>query len=173
MARIPYADYQNSTEEIKKAWDEQVRHNGRVTNMKKTLLHSLPAYLAYQEWYPLADEIKPFIGERGVEIFSFAVSTGSNCVLCTTFFRKLLIERGENPEKLVLSEREQLLADFGAQAGRDSTGVDKKLFSRLKAEFTDKEIVQLTAFAGIMAATNIFNNVLEIDLDDYLENFRK
>ena len=31
----------------------------------------------------------------------------------------------------------------------------------------------LTAFGGLMIATNVFNNALRVDLDDYLLPFRK
>jgi hypothetical protein len=31
----------------------------------------------------------------------------------------------------------------------------------------------LTAFGGLMVATNLFNNALKVDLDDYLHAYRK
>ena len=31
----------------------------------------------------------------------------------------------------------------------------------------------LTAFGGLMIATNVFNNALRVDLDEYLHPFRK
>ena len=31
----------------------------------------------------------------------------------------------------------------------------------------------LTAFGALMVATNVFNNALDVDLDDYLEPYRK
>ena len=47
------------------------------------------------------------------------------------------------------------------------------MFSELKKFFTDEQIVTLTAFAGLMIATNLINNVLKVDLDGYLENYAK
>ena len=38
---------------------------------------------------------------------------------------------------------------------------------------TPEQIVALTAFGGMMIATNVFNNALQVDLDDYLQPFRK
>jgi hypothetical protein len=35
------------------------------------------------------------------------------------------------------------------------------------------QIVAVTAFGGLMIATNVFNNALQVDLDDYLQPFRK
>ena len=36
-----------------------------------------------------------------------------------------------------------------------------------------EQIVALTAFGGLMVATNLFNNALQVDLDEYLHRYRK
>ena len=33
--------------------------------------------------------------------------------------------------------------------------------------------MELTAFGGLMIATNVFNNALQVELDDYLQPFRR
>ena len=40
-------------------------------------------------------------------------------------------------------------------------------------EFSEEEIVLITAFGSIMIATNLINNVLKIDLDDNLVSYVK
>ena len=47
------------------------------------------------------------------------------------------------------------------------------VYARLAAEFTSEQIVSLAAFGAMMVATNVFNNALEVDLDEYLEGYRK
>ena len=47
------------------------------------------------------------------------------------------------------------------------------MYARRAAAFTDEQIVALTAFGAMMVATNVFNNALDIDLDGYLEPYRK
>lgn len=74
---IPYIEYETSSEEVQKEIDFQIQQNGKVTNMKKTLLHSLTAFKSYQEWYPLKEEIEKFIGSRGVILFSHAMEKKS------------------------------------------------------------------------------------------------
>ncbi|TPX05020.1 hypothetical protein FJ656_08790, partial [Schumannella luteola] len=49
-------------------------HGGRITNMKRTLLGHVPSFDAYMEWYTLKDELEPYIGERAVSLFSYAIS---------------------------------------------------------------------------------------------------
>jgi hypothetical protein len=173
MSIVQFAKYEDLQDEARHEYDVQVKENGRVTNMKRTLLHSVAAFKAYQQWYPLRDEIQSFIGERGVFVFSLAISTQNECVLCSSFFRKIFIERGEDPESLVLNEKEQLLAEYGSEIAKDPNQIPEELYAKLASLFDEKQIVLLTAFAGIMAATNIFNSALKVDLDDYLENFKK
>ncbi len=173
MSRIDLVRYEDLQDEAKREYDVQVKENGRVTNMKRTLLHSAVAFKAYQQWYPLRDEIQDFIGERGVFVFSLAISTQNECLLCSSFFRKIFIDRGENPDSLVLDDREKLLAEYGSRIAKDPNQISEELYAKLEAVFDDKQIVLLTAFAGMMAATNIFNSALQIDLDDYLENLKK
>ncbi|MBI1317865.1 MAG: hypothetical protein GC168_02815 [Candidatus Hydrogenedens sp.] len=170
--RVHMVEEAEAPEDIRREFAYQVEKNGRITNMKRTLLQSLPAYRAYMEWYTLRDEIEPFIGARGVVVFSHAISTQTDCLICSTFFRRYLIDSGENPDDLALSDTEQLLVDYGRQVAQDPNNVSDALFERLAARFSEKEIVLLTAFAGIMIATNIFNNALRIPLDEVLECYR-
>ena len=44
-------------------------------------------------------------------------------------------------------------------------------WARLKTRFSDRDIVNLVGFAGMMIATNVFNSVLGIDVDKELESF--
>lgn len=172
MPRISMTERDACPPEVQAAYDEQVAKNGRITNMKRTLLHALPAYKAYMEWYTLRDEIEPFIGARGVIVFSHAISTQNDCLICSTFFRRYLMDSGENPDALALDDTEQLLVDYGQQIARDANNVSDALFARLQARFSEKEILLLTAFAGIMIATNLLNNALRVPLDDYLYEYR-
>ena len=42
-----------------------------------------------------------------------------------------------------------------------------------RASFDADQIVALTAFGGLMVATNLFNNALRVDLDEYLWSYRR
>lgn len=161
-----------ATPEQRAEIEAQLAKNGRMTNMKRTLLHSLPAYKAYMEWYTLRDELEPVIGARGVIVFSHAISTGTGCLICSTFFRRFLIDSGEDPDNLTLDAREALLVDFGRQLAVDAHGVTDETHGRLAAEFSEGEILLLTAFGGIMIATNILNNALRVPLDESLYRYR-
>jgi alkylhydroperoxidase family enzyme len=145
---------------------------GRMTNMKWTLAHSPVALEALLQWYPLHDEVQPLLGERRTLIFCHAISVQNDCLICATFFRRLMIDGGEDPDELALDELDALLVDFGRRLATDPHSVDDELRSRLSAHFTDAQIVLLTSFGAIMVATNVVNDALGVPLDGYLEPYR-
>ncbi len=48
------------------------------------------------EWYPLRDEVAGFLGDRATTLFAHAISTQSDCLICSTFFRRILIDVGDS-----------------------------------------------------------------------------
>jgi alkylhydroperoxidase family enzyme len=153
--------------------EKHVAAHGSVTNMKRTLAHSPVALRVLLEWYSLRDEVLPFLGERLTNLFAHAISAQTDCLICSTFFRRLLIEAGENPDQLTLNDREQSVVDYGRQLARDPNRVGDELFAKLAAQFEPDQIVSLTAFGGLMIATNVFNNAVRVELDEYLAAYRK
>ena len=172
MARIKPVDLNQAEEGQKLAFEtHQKKYKSRITNMKATLGISLPAFHAYMEWYPLYEEIKEITGERLAYLYAYSISQATDCPLCSTFFRKIIIDKGESPEHFSTSEEEQALLNFGNAIARNKGNVVDHLFDKLRELYTDKELVLLIAFAGQMIATNIFNNVIETDIDDYLTDY--
>jgi alkylhydroperoxidase family enzyme len=150
---------------------EHAATGSRMTNMKWTLAHSPVALKALLEWYPLYDEVVPFLGERRTTLFCHAISTQNDCLICSTFFRRILIDWGENPDELTTDELDDLAMEFGRQLAVDPHGVSDELYARLAERFDEAQIVALTAFGAIMIATNVFNDALGVPLDGYLETY--
>jgi alkylhydroperoxidase family enzyme len=145
---------------------------GRMTNMKWTLAHSPAALDALLQWYPLHDEVAPLLGERRTHLFCLAISTQNDCLICSTFFRRLLADAGDDPDALELDDLDELIVDFGRRLANDPHSVDDALRARLDAHFEPAQIVLLTAFGAIMVATNVVNDALGVPLDGYLEPYR-
>ena len=88
--RIQQIDYASAPPEVQRAHDDHARNVSRITNMKRTLLRSLPAFDALMTWYDLRDATVPVLGERLTTIFAHAVSAETDCLICSTFFRRKL-----------------------------------------------------------------------------------
>src|SRR5580658_4318773 len=146
MARIPALRDEELPEESRAVLERHAAERGSVTNMKRTLAHSPVALRVLLEWYALREEVMPFLGERLTNLFAHAISSQTDCLICSTFFRRILIDAGQNPDALVLDTREQVVVDFGRQLARDPNAVSDELFAQLSVYFKPDQIVSLTAF---------------------------
>lgn len=173
MARIQPLTAQEASPPVKAAFEKHVQdYGGRITNMKATLGHSLIAFEAYMQWYPLYTEVERILGKRMASLFAHSISCAADCPLCSTFFRKIIIDSGETPEKLELTELQKNILDFGSGIAKHKGNIADHLYRSVAANYSEKEMVILAAFAGIMIATNVFNNVIETEIDEYLSGYR-
>ena len=172
MPRIPPLTDDQALPAARELLDEQRAAHGRVTNMKRTLAHSPTALRSLMTWYDLHAEVVEFLGTRRTTLFAHAISSQTDCLICSTFFRRWLKESGEDPDRLELDERDRAVVAFGRQLARDANAVSDEVFAGLSRFLQPAQIVTLTAFGGLMIATNVFNNALRVDLDEYLLPFR-
>ena len=172
MPRIAPLDYAEMPPDAQAAHDEHLQ-TARITNMKRTLLHSVPAFQALMTWYPLRDTVQPFLGERLTTLFAHAVSSETDCLICSTFFRRILIDSGENPDELRMDEREAAVVAFGRALAVTPHRMPDAVYDRVAAYFSDEQVVALVGFGALMVATNVVNNALGVPLDDYLQPYRK
>jgi hypothetical protein len=172
MPRISPISEQELVPSVQAAFDKHVlEFKGRITNMKATLGHSLLAFEVYMQWYPLYEEVKKILGERLAYLYSYSISEASNCPLCSVFFRKMIIDAGEKPESLNVTSLEKKILDFGSSIAKNQGHIADPVYDDIAAHYTKKEMVILIAFAGQMIATNIFNNVVETNIDNYLADY--
>lgn len=173
MAYITQVNYEEASQEVKEQFDYQIKHNGKITNMKKTLLHSIPAYKALMEWYTLKDVVEPFIGDRGVNFYCYAISTENDCLICSTFFAQILDELKIDFNSFSFTEKESTLIAYGRALVSSPHKISEAIFNDLKKFFNEEQIVALTAFGSIMIATNLINTALKVELDVELEPYSK
>lgn len=170
--RIPMVEYDTASQQVRDLWDEHAKTH-QITNMKKTLLRDPESFKVLMEWYPLFERVSAVVGEFGANVYSYAISSENDCLVCSTYFRKILKDAGKDPDNLELSKREWLLVDYGRACVKQPVKVSDELFGRMAEEFSDEEIVLLTTFAGMMIATNLINHALQVNLDDRLTGYRK
>lgn len=144
-----------------------------MTNMKWTAAHAPAALEMLLSWYPLHDRIAGFLGARRAQVLAHAISAQNDCLVCSTFFRRLLIDAGEDPDALELDAEDELMVRLGRRLATDPHGVDDALFAELAERYDEAQIVELIAFGAIMVATNVFNDALRVPLDAHLETYRR
>ena len=167
MARIKLLEQNEVTGAEKERYDELAGRNA-VTNMKRGLLNDAATYDAYMAWYTSWNRLVEVIGEKDAILYAHAISTTNSCQLCSLFFISDVKGLGLDPANLIYDEKEQVLTELGRSIVKDPTSVSDELFGKLKSFFNDQEIVVIVGFAGQMIATNNFNSVLKIDVDQRL-----
>lgn len=173
MARIEPLKTSEVAPPVKIAFERHVQeYGGRITNMKATLGRSLISFEAYMQWYPLYTEVEKILGKRMASLYAHSISCAADCPLCSTFFRKIIIDSGETPEKLDLTESQKNVLDFGSGIAKHKGNIADHLYNSVATNYSEADMVILTAFAGIMIATNVFNNVVETEIDEYLSAYR-
>ena len=85
----------------------------------------------------------------------------------------MLIQTGDNPDRLKLDGRETAVMELGRALAVSPFKVPEEVYRKIQAHFEPGQIVALTAFGALMVATNVVNNALEVDLDEYLQPYRK
>lgn len=173
MARISQINYDKASPDIQTAHDEEVRSRGRMTNMKRIMLHSPAAHNIYAEWFTLRELLRPAIDDRAIWLLCLGIGEESRAEIPVGFFRRALILNGLQPEDVVPSENEADLIAFGKTVVRDSNAVSDELWDKLAARYDEATLVNLVAFVGIMIATALFTNVVQVDFDAELEIYRK
>jgi hypothetical protein len=168
MSQIPPIDYETASEAIRTAHDDEVAARGRMTNMKRILLHSPTAHRIYAEWFPLREELRPVLDDREIWLLCLSISTASRSIIPVGFFRRALINAGLTPEAIAPSESETLLMEFGRAMVENSNAVPQAIWDDLKTRYDVTALVNLVAFAGIMIATAVVNNVVDVDIDPEL-----
>lgn len=172
MARISPAADSELQPSVQAAFKRHIKeYHARITNMKATLGHSLLAFEVYMQWYPLYEQVEKILGKRLAYLFAYSISKASDCPLCSTFFRKIMIDAGEKPEDLVLTSSQKDIIDFGSSVARYQGNIRDHVYNSIAENFSKTDMVVLIAFAGQMIATNVFNNVIETDIDEYLAEY--
>ena len=173
MAMISPIDYATASPEIRAEHDRELALRGRMTNMKRILLHSPAAHRIYAEWFTLRDLLKPTLDDRAIWLLSLAISQTCRAEIPVTFFRSALIDGDLDPEAIEPGADEALLLAFGKAVAADGNAVPDDIWAALKARYDDTLLVNLVAFTGIMVATCVFTNAVRVDLDPELEDYRR
>ncbi|THG31801.1 hypothetical protein [Naasia lichenicola] len=175
MSFLPAPDPAHLTAEQQATWEDFVlRHPGRLTNQKAVMLHDPDTFEIYMGWYTLFDRLAAVLGERPVHVFAHAISDANDCLICSVFFRRILIDGGDDPDHPATTPLEDLLLDFGRAIAQAPTAVPDPLYRRVEEFIPDPQArLLLISFAGQMAATNLFNSAGRVPLDEVLYGYRK
>ena len=164
MQRISKIDPENAPDEVKEAIKEHLSGGYRLTNEKLTLLHNVTAFESLEvASYALDKELQRLIGKRAADFYEYAISLENDCIVCSRYFQKLLKNNGIDFDSFEFTDRENLLIEYGRAIAKDPKKVSDELFERMKAEFSEEELVVITTMGVFMIANNYFNDIIRVE----------
>lgn len=165
MSRITPLNLQTASQEVHNAVKSHLSRGYRLTNEKLTLLHNVTAFEALEaQSYAVDRELQRLVGKRAADFFEYAISVENDCIVCTTYFGKLLRSMGiEDFEHFAFTPEEELMIEYGRAIAKDPKRIPDKLFERLRAVFDEETIVVMTTMAVFMIANNVFNDTLQVE----------
>lgn len=165
MPRIAPVNLTDLSPEARDAVDEHLRQGYRVTNEKLTLLHNVAAFEALEaQSYAVDRELQRLVGKRAADFFEYAISVENDCIVCTTYFGKLLRSMGiEDFEHFAFTPEEELMIEYGRAIAKNPKRIPDELFESLREVFDEETIVVMTTMAVFMIANNVFNDALQVE----------
>ena len=165
MPRIAPVNLTDLPPEAQAAVDEHLRQGYRLTNEKLTLLHNVTAFEALEaQSYAVDRELQRLVGKRAADFFEYAISVENDCIVCTTYFGKLLRSMGiEDFEQFAFTPEEELMIEYGRAIAKNPKEIPEELFERLRAVFDEETLVVMTTMAVFMIANNVFNDALQVE----------
>ena len=150
MPRISEINPETAPEAIQKIIADHLADGHALTAEKRTLLHNAAAFNAVEAGsYALDDELQRLIGKRAADFYEDAISQ----------------KNGIDFENFAFTPNEEILIEYGQAIAEDPKHVPEELFAKLKANFTEEEIVVITAMGVMMIANNYFNDILDVTPD--------
>jgi AhpD family alkylhydroperoxidase len=99
--------------------------------------------------------------ERSIkELIILTVSRANRCQFCTDSHLEIVQSMGMSQE--AGTPRELAAVDYTRAAIADSNAIPHEVFQKLRAVFSEPEIVEVTAMIGLISMLNMFNNCLAI-----------
>ncbi|MBQ9882323.1 MAG: hypothetical protein IJM42_06935 [Synergistes sp.] len=165
MARISLVSYENAGADVRAVMDGHEAKGYRITNMKRTLLHSVLSFQSLEDgFYNMQERLAEFLDARAIMFFAYAISTEDDCIVCSLYFQDLLEQNKIDINNFKFSETEELLMSYGRQIVKTKgNGVSSELLDKLQERFSEAQLVEITTFAVMMIANNLFNNALKVE----------
>ncbi len=173
MSRISIKTKQDLPEALWPLW-EKMRGYGAFENQAGVMAHRAPIF---KNMWALLTELaeEGVLPKRYLELCLVTVSLLNTCTYCVSHHAPKLAVQGisEAGAATLLDYKDPSRARRGRQAGRRVchrrhqrwNRTRDEIFTRLKAHFSEAQIVELTWRTALCGAFNRFNDILQLDIE--------
>jgi uncharacterized peroxidase-related enzyme len=171
MARVPDIASTNLPPDLAKIYEDFAGSYGPFRNQVAVLAH-VPA--ALRHLMPLLMELREAktLPKRYLEIAIVTVSQLNACHYCVAHHKPFLVIEGLSPngvdrlldpDNAELDAIDRLVVEYSKAAWETPNRIRDSVFERLRAHFTEAQIVELTLRITLCGFFNRFNDALQIE----------
>jgi uncharacterized peroxidase-related enzyme len=174
MARVEHVEPGTLAPELRRLFELFAAEH--FENQARVLAHS-PA--VFRHLYGLVADLRAEgeLPRRLVEVAVVATSAANRCKYCVGHHAPVLkamglaaatVDRILDPDVPGLDERERLVRDYAVLVTERPWGIRDRVFGELRAHFSERQIVELTARIALCGLFNRLNDALQIEVEESL-----
>jgi uncharacterized peroxidase-related enzyme len=174
MSRVSVKTKADLPAELWPLWDKVLSY-GPFENQAGVMAHRLPIF---RNGWKMLTELgeEALVSKRHLELALVTVSLLNQCTYCVSHHApKLkvagvseagamtLLDYKDHPE---LDEVDKLVVEYAIAVTNTWNRTRDEMFTRLRAHFSEAQIVELTWRAALCGAFNRFNDILQFEIED-------
>ena len=174
MARVRDVEIHEVPADLRPVYRRYAQVYGPFLNQVRVFAHRGPALRHVMGMLlELADEA--VLPKRYLEIALVVVSKVNECTYCVAHHAPRLVEQGLDPASVAailapevpgFDEVDSLVRDYAVAITEDARRMPAAMVERLKAHFTEEQIVELTLRTTLCGFFNRFNEALGIEMEE-------
>lgn len=179
MSVVKLVEKDEATGKVELVFNAVEQQYGFVPNILKAIANC-PDLLATFAPFWGGIYTSPVISARDRAIAALATARTHNCNYCVSHMSASAMKAGLTGVEIAAttldtcnalqSEREKLIVEYATTLTKDSGGVTDELRARLKDQFNDAELVNLTLVIGLYNLTGRFLKSLNVEIEDVFQS---
>lgn len=175
--RIPPVERENASKQVQTIYDSLVKVYGTELNPLKVLAHRPAVMRAVMSLYGAIHEHSETVSDELKELISLRIAQVNGCRnYCVPMHTHQLRKLGTSDDKIrslvryaasdLFTDKEKVALEYAERMTVPSMVVNEAFFERLKAHYSDLDVVDLTAVIGTLNFWTKVIDALEVPLDD-------
>jgi len=175
--RIHPLERENASKPIQAIYDSLVKMYGTELNPLKVLAHRPAIMRAVMNLYGAIHEHSDTVSDELKELLSLRIAQINGCrAYCVPMHTHMLRKLGTTDEKIrslprfaasdLYSEAEKVALEYAERITVPTMVVNDAFFERLKAHYSETDIIDLTSVIATLNFWTKFIDALEVPLDD-------
>ena len=173
MSRVSIKTRDDLPEALRPLWDKMATY-GAFENQAGVMAHRLPIFK--HMWSLLVDlASEGQVSKRHLELALVTVSLLNKCDYCVSHHAPKLAVQGVSEQgaaRLVdykdhpeLDQLDKLVVEYSIAVTNNWNKTRDEIFARLRAHFSEAQIVELTWRIALCGAFNRFNDILQLEVE--------